>query len=582
MNANNAKIQHISDLLLDAYEIRVRDLQKSISMVQEALSLSKAINYKEYVAKSYSYLSLFHMILGHQEESMIHAEQAIGHYSELDDERGIADAMYNIAGIYYKTNNFHSGLIYLIDCKGIYEKYGDYHNLSRVLKSLGTIYEYFGDEGNALDAYLEAVEYGKKAGDKNLQSNAYNPLSGIYLNSGQIEKAVSVIDTALAMKVETGDLRGSAFSLYGRGKIHAKLGRHDLAEKDLLEALSIHTRMGETLGAGMVYNKLGELYRNMGQLDQAKIAVRKALLAGQDSQSVFITFSAYHHLYLIAKEEGDILSSLSYLETYLREKESVINSQTQKIIEAYQAISEKQSLQREAKAHREKAEIIERKNHELDSLFHRVSHDLKGPITSLMGLAHLVSERISHAESLTYFDVYKNQILRINSMLDELMKLSKIAHHECRKQHIEFESITKDCVSSLTYLDNFERVTIDIDVDENISFISEWAVVNSIVQNLIENAIKYADMSKPNPKVSFNVLQEVDQIIIRCSDNGLGMDEDTKSHIFEMFFKANYDIGGSGMGMYILFRAVERLGGTVNVESELKKFTTFTVSLPLH
>ena len=178
------------------------------------------------------------MVLGHYDESMELAEKAIGHYSELSDERGIADAMYAIAGIYYKTNNFHSGLIYLIDCKTIYEKYGDFHNFSRVMKSLGTIYEYFGDEGNAVSAYFEAVEYGKKAGDKNLQSNAYNPLSGIYLNSGQIEKAVEVIDLALAMKDETGDVRGYAFSVYGRGKIHAKLGRYELAEQDYKESLT--------------------------------------------------------------------------------------------------------------------------------------------------------------------------------------------------------------------------------------------------------------------------------------------------------------------------------------------------------
>ncbi len=580
MNRNNFKIQQISDLLLDAYELRVSDLKGSIAMAERALELSKSIDYKEYIAKSYSYLSLFHMILGHQDESMTLAEKAIGHYSELGDERGIADAMYNIAGIYYKTNNFHSGLIYLIDCKAIYEKYGDYHNLSRVMKSLGTIYEYFGDEGNAITAYQEAVEYGKKAGDKNLQSNAYNPLSGIYLNSGQIEKAEEVIDQAVAMKTETGDVRGLAFSLYGRGKIHTKLGRFERAEKDLLEALDIHMRMGERLGTGMVHNKLGELYKKMGLLDKAKESIQHAIDLGQECQSVFIIFSAYHHLYLIAKMEGDILSALGYLETYLQEKESVINAQTHKIIEAYQAISEKQSLQREANVQREKAEIVERKNKELDSFFYRVSHDLKGPITSIIGLDHIVRENITDSESLKYFDVYKKQVFRINNILDELMKLSRMDHHESKKQVIDFDALIKDCVNSLAYLDNFQEVDISIDVDEKVVFESEWGVLNSIVQNLTENAIKYADMSKQKPQVSLDVFIQKGQLIIRCTDNGLGMDEETREHIFEMFYKANHTIGGSGVGMYILSRAVERLGGTVAVESELEKFTTFTVSLP--
>lgn len=582
MNANNTKIQYISDLLLDAYENRVSDLEKSISMAQEALQLSKEIDYKEYVAKSYSYLSLFHMVLGHYDKSMELAENAIGHYSELNDERGIADAMYAIAGIYYKTNNFHSGLIYLIDCKTIYEKHGDFHNLSRVMKSLGTIYEYFGDEGNAVSAYLEAVEYGKKAGDKNLQSNAYNPLSGIYLNSGQIEKAVEVIDIALAMKHETGDVRGYAFSVYGRGKIHAKLGRHELAEKDFNDSLQTHARMGEKLGLGMVYNKLGGLYKEKGLLDKAKVEIGKALALGQEIQSVFITFTAYHHLYLIAKVEGDILAALGYLETYLMEKESVINAQTHKIIEAYQAISEKQNLQREANIHREKAEIIERKNRELDSFFYRVSHDLKGPITSIIGLDHMVRERITDSEAIAYFDIYKKQVLRINNILDELMKLSRIDHLESKMERIDFELMIKDCLNSLAYMENFKSVDIRVNVDMDIAFESEWGVVNTILQNLCENAIKYADTNKSNAKMELDVFYNDNRVVIRCTDNGMGMDEATRTHIFEMFYKANNKIDGSGMGMYILSRAVERLNGTVEVDSELGKFTVFTVALPLH
>jgi signal transduction histidine kinase len=580
MGSNNAQIQHISDLLLDAYDYRVSDLTKSIAMAQEALELSKEISYQEYVAKSYSLLSLFHMILGNHDLSLELAENAIGHYTELGDERGIADAMYTIAGVYYKTNNFHSGLIYLVDCKAIYEKHGDFHNLSRVNKSLGTIYEYFGDEGNAISAYNEAVEFGKKAGDKKLQSNAFNPLSGIYLNSGQIDKAVELIESALAIKKETGDVRGLAFSLYGRGKIHAKLCRYEQAEVDYNESLKIHLEMGENLGAGMVYNKLGALYKDMGLIDQARVSVDLALQLGLRTNSVFVIFTAYHQLYQIAKKDGDILAALGFLETYLREKESVINAQTHKIIEAYHAISEKQSLQQEANSQREKAEIIERKNRELDSFFYRVSHDLKGPITSIIGLDHLVRERIRDKESLEYFDVYKKQVFRINNILDELMKLSRVDHDESKKVILDFDRMLHDCFKSLEFLDNFEHVTLKINVDDKVSFESEWGVINSILQNMVENSIKYADIKKASPEIVFSVFYEKDKLIIRCEDNGLGMDANTRDQIFDMFYKANHNIDGSGMGMYILSRAVERLKGEVLVESELGKFTAFTISLP--
>ena len=233
--------------------------------------------------------------------------------------------------------------------------------------------------------------------------------------------------------------------------------------------------MGDRLGLGMVYNKLGALLKDMGLLGKAKEEIRKALEMGQETQSVFITFSAYHHLYLIAKVDGDVLAALGYLETYLREKESVINAQTHKIIEAYQAISEKQNLQREANIQRDKAEIIERKNRELDSFFYRVSHDLKGPITSIIGLDHMVRESITDSESLKYFDVYKKQVLRINNILDELMKLSRIDHLESKMERIDFDLMIKDCVNSLAYMENFKSVAIKVNVDRILSLIQNGA-----------------------------------------------------------------------------------------------------------
>src|SRR5690606_21301011 len=110
------------------------------------------------------------------------SEEAIEYFDEMNDERGVADAKYNIAGIYYKTDNMHMGLSHLLECLFIYRKYENHYQIARTLKSVGTIYEYFGDEKKAIEAYEDAILAGEKVGDLNLISNAFNPLSGIYLN----------------------------------------------------------------------------------------------------------------------------------------------------------------------------------------------------------------------------------------------------------------------------------------------------------------------------------------------------------------------------------------------------------------
>jgi signal transduction histidine kinase len=581
MKKTAAQVELISELLHDAYDMRVNDVPGSIDLAERALHLSKEINCQVCSAKSYSHLSLFHMILGQYDESMRLAELAISIYSDVGDERGVADAMYNIAGIYYKTNNFHSGLIYLVDCLTIYKKFDDYHNQARVLKSLGTIHEYFGDTSSAVDSYQRAIENGKKAGDKNLQSNAYNPLSGIYLNRGQIDKAMDTILLSIEMKQETNDIRGLAFAIYGRGKVYAKMGKYAEAEKDFLEALEIHTQMREGLGRGMVLNKLGALYLEMKDYPRAKEKITEALNYSIESKTAFIKFKAYHHLYLIAKAEKNQAEALSYLEAFLNEKENVINAQTHKIIEAYQVISEKQNLELEARTQREKLDIIQKKNGELDAFFYKVSHDLKSPISSIIGLDALVREKITDKEALSYFDVYKKQVDRINNILDELMRMARVDHYAEKKETIDFNRLINECMSSLAYLANFQTIKFETCVAENLDYKAEWTLVNSIVQNLIENGIKYANLEQAPPKVILKVYQKGESLIIESEDNGIGMEKETSEKIFDMFFKADHDIPGSGLGLYILSRAVEKLNGTASVESQPGMGTTIMISLPL-
>ena len=240
------KAQQVNALLQEAYTCRVNDLNKSIELTEQALRLSVELDETILIARSKSRLSLFHMIRGSYEQSMRLGNQAIGLFQVIGDDQGIADTKYNIAGIYYKTDNFHLGLIYLIDCLEIYRRLDDLHNQARVQKSLGTIYEYFGDERSAILAYEHAISAAQKVGDLNLESNAYNPLSGIYLNQNNLERASELIERSIQMKQATGDTRGLAFALYGRAKVFVKRKKYDLAEATFNQAIAIHEQMGKS------------------------------------------------------------------------------------------------------------------------------------------------------------------------------------------------------------------------------------------------------------------------------------------------------------------------------------------------
>lgn len=531
------------------------------------------------MGKCLNHLSLFHMIIGDFDLAVNMAKEAIDYFEESNDEKGIADAKYTIAGVLYKTNDFHQGLNYLIDCLATYKKNEDYHNMARVQKSMGTIYEYFGDIKSAKQSYEEAIQSGKIANDLNLQSNVFNPLSGIYLNQGDIDKAMDLIEKSIQLKEQTNDIRGLAFAIYGRGKIYLKKKQFDLAERDLLESIRIHEQMGETLGWAMSHHKLGALYIEMDRLEEAKEVLVTALKYSNKNKIILIKFRANYLLHEIAKKEGDYELALKYLTQYVQEKESVINERTAKVIEGYDVIAKMQALELEAHTQKIKADLIEKKNIELDSFFYRISHDLKGPITSMMSLGYVAKLEIKDETSLRLFEEFEKQSTRLNNILDELLKLTKMSFNADSKQLIDFNKIIQDCISSYKYLENFEHVQFNVDV-EKFDFKAEWALINSIVQNLIENGIKYARLEENQPEITISVKENNNQILIETTDNGIGMSEETVSQIFSMFFRVNRKIEGTGLGLHILKRAVEKLGGEVSVKSTLGKGSSFTITLP--
>lgn len=568
----------VEKLLAEAYAVRINDLRKSIHLADRAAELSRHAH-PVWFARALNQLGLFYMIRGEFAKAISLAEQALEIFEPHHDIKGIADARYTIANAYYKTDNFHTGLQVLLDCLSSYRQLNDHHNEARVLKSMGTIYEYFGDYQNAADSYLRCIDVATRVNDLNQVSNAYNPLSGIYLKEGKHELAFETIQKSIDIKEATKDQRGLAFALYGRGKVHLRLKEYAKAMEDLKQALHIHREMGDQTGEGLALNKLGLTCFGSKNYDEAEVYFNAAADLARKLNIRYIVFKANYNLYLLANARGDTKEALIRLQQYVDIKEAVINSRTYNIIKSYESIKKIEALEHEAQAQRDRNEIIEKKNDELDSFFYRISHDLKGPIASMLGLYNLVRLEIRDETALGYFELYQSQLVRINNIVTDLINLTRMNHEGLAKARINFRMLVDDCILSYHYLANFRKIRFTKQIDDDIRYTSELPIVNTILQNLIENAIKY-QRSESEPYVGIFIRQVDDHVQIRVEDNGQGIREQDRSRIFDMFFRANEGIQGTGLGLYILKRAVERLNGRVTVNSEINVGSVFEILLP--
>lgn len=222
--------------------------------------------------------------------------------------------------------------------------------------------------------------------------------------------------------------------------------------------------------------------------------------------------------------------------------------------------------------------IIEDKNAELDSFFYRISHDLKGPIASLLGLGTIAKQEIKDPHALEYIDRKQTQVERLDNIVTGLINLTQLNQSELRQEKIDFSKMVDDCIASLAGIKHFDRIHFIKEVEPSIEFYSEWTLLNAILQNLVENAIKYS--GPKSPYVLISVSQLAHEIVITVKDNGHGIPQEHQAKIFDMFYRASHEARGTGLGLYILKRSVHKLKGTVEIESEIGIGSTFTVRLP--
>jgi signal transduction histidine kinase len=582
MSLISAEKKNQVKLLLDeAYSIRINDLEKSERLAQRALKLSQELQDMPLTGRSLNQLALFAMIRGSYSHSLRMSKKAIDCFTELDDRRGIADAKFSIAGTYYKTDNYHSGLVYLLDCLSIYKDVRDYHNQSRVYKSLGTIYEYFGDRVNAVKSYRNAVKSAQRAGDSNLESNAYNPLSGIYLKQYKTEQALELVEKAILMKQESGDIRGLAFSLYGRAKVLLHQKDYPQAGADLHEAIRIHLKFGERLGLGMAYAKLGRLHIETGELAQAKNVLYQGIELSSRFNIALIKVKCSYLLYKIFQQENNLSEALRHLEQHLRLKESLMNNQTLSVIKGYRLLHRMETLEKDAQTRKEKAAIIEKKNRAEQAarvkqeFLSTMSHEIRTPLNAVITIASLLSPASEDDRQLlgSLKFASNNLLLIINDILD----FTKLEAGKVKlEQHAaDLGTLLENLKNTYHSLALEKGLLLSLETDRRLapSYYLDETKFSQVIGNLVTNAIKFTETGN----IAIRILrleghEDSDTVRVSVTDTGIGIPRSFMTEIFDSFSQprsiTTRKHGGSGLGLAIVKELIGLFGGTVHVESQ--------------
>lgn len=225
---------------------------------------------------------------------------------------------------------------------------------------------------------------------------------------------------------------------------------------------------------------------------------------------------------------------------------------------------------------------LQKTNYELDRFVYSASHDLRSPLKSLLGLSDLITEDLDQENiiQLELMGMMKKSILKLDNFIEDILQYSRNARTGVEKEEISFKETLQDFIEEHEHLGGAKEIKLKVEIHQDLKFVSDKKRVEIVLNNLISNAIKYKDLSKENPALIVNIKCSKEQAIISIKDNGIGIDIKHIEKIFEMFYRATKASQGSGLGLYIVKETLDKLNGTISVDSELGKGTTFIVTLP--
>lgn len=227
----------------------------------------------------------------------------------------------------------------------------------------------------------------------------------------------------------------------------------------------------------------------------------------------------------------------------------------------------------------EKNEELTKVNRELDSFVYRVSHDLRAPLVSLLGLISITKIEDSAPKKERYLELMEKSIHRLDSFILDIMNYSRNSRIQLNSEHIQLHHLIDEIVDTLKYSQD-GPLKIENLTDPAIIANTDPLRLKPILNNLISNAIRYRDTNKAEQTVVLNARRLPNGIELSVADNGIGIAEEHQEKVFNMFFRASRKSEGSGIGLYIVQETVGKLKGEIALESELGVGSTFTLRLP--
>ncbi|WP_299534441.1 tetratricopeptide repeat-containing sensor histidine kinase [Ulvibacterium sp.] len=617
-----------------ARELRFYDLDSLLLLSKKAFSLSESIDYKKGKTISIMGMGYYYSDRGEHKKGICRYEDALLLAEEINKPGLILRLKNNLAGEYGYMGDYAKALSGYLESIQIAKRVDNKLMLSILNENIANLYVSQKDYKQALEFYEIVKKINQKIGNEVTSAETMSNMASAYADMGKLDYAMFNINSSITV-FEKHDIRDwLAFAYEIKGKTYLKQKKYKWALYWYNQAEMLHKKLDDDRGEIDLLNGMAEAHLG---LKNDSISQYYALRAYEVSTKINFMEGAQkcaRTLYKINKNKKDYAVALKYHEIYQRFSDTLSRNENQKSLTMLKAKVEhekqKLALVRENeialatqqnyvnaalaillifvvvtflvhrgekiqkklnKALQVKAQELEQNDSKLreinetkDKLFSIIGHDLRGPIGAFQGLLKLFKEKeIDQTEFLSFIPKLRTDIDHIAFTLNNLLSWgqSQMNGATTKPRIIPLENIVEENINLLSEIATNKSIKITSQLTPNTMVWSDANQIDIVIRNLISNALKF---TPKDGMITIKATEKNEHWEISVRDSGVGMDRETQKKIFE----DNHNVTtygtnnekGTGLGLSLCKEMVEKNGGTIWVESYLRKGSTFFFTVP--
>lgn len=552
---NNQSLIAKAHIQLAVYFSRTRtDYFNSMKHCEKALALRQYINTKRDLAEIYKVTGINYHYIGDINRAQHNYMTALDTMLSMDrrtneETKDVADLYYNLAILNKGENANELRRTYIEQAQKYYEAVGNKNGLARCADGMAVYWFYAEDYKQALVEMERALAIFSEIKDPEGIYLTYNNIGTLKIQEGKFEEGLEYLHKSLKLRKETGSPVSIAIS-------YINIGNAWIDKKKYKEALT-YLRKAEIL------------------LRQAENKVQLATLM-QSMSKCYDALGQHNKAYKSMKEYAEYRDGLHKFELKKAYADTKLHYDIE-LMERDALIDRLQNFEIASYIHK-----LEISNNELKQFAHIASHDLKEPLRAITGFANLLEKGYKDkldAQAVEYIKYITTGAKRLNELVKDILNLSRINTAEQALTLVDLNDVCKEVVTHVQTLVKERNAVIKYARLPKIH--ADRTQMFQLFLNLIVNGIKYNTSGKPT--INIKVAKEHGGYKFCFIDNGIGIPDEYREKVFEIFQRLHHreTYSGTGIGLTLCKKIVDRHKGKIWVEKNQPHGSVFIVVLPV-